>query len=139
MTENETRGPSRRILLADDNEAIQRTVERVAAKRGHTIIHALTGASTLALAIETQPDIIVLDMDFPDADGRDVLSRLKAEARTAHIPAVVWSGRDGHGSDSRISLSLGAEDFVEKHDAKLMILKLERVLLRLSGSILPIH
>jgi CheY-like chemotaxis protein len=132
MPEIETLGPSRRILLADDNEAIQRTVEKIAARRGHVVTRALTGASTLSLAIETQPDVIVLDMDFPDADGRDVLSQLKADMRTAHIPVVVWSGRDGHGSDSRISLSLGAEDFVEKHDAKLMILKLERVLLRLN-------
>jgi hypothetical protein len=49
------------------------------------------------------------------------------------IPVIVWSGRAGHPSDSRISLDLGAEDFVEKSDATLLIRKLERVLLRLDG------
>ena len=93
-----------------------------------------TGASVLALAAEAQPDIIVLDMAFPDADGRDVLKRLKAHKSTAHIPVVVWSGRAGHDSDGRISLDLGAEDYVEKDDAKLLILKLERVLLSLDES-----
>ena len=46
---------------------------------------------------------------------------------------VVWSGREGE-SDSRISLSLGAEDYVEKTDALLLIRKLERVLLGLDES-----
>ena len=122
-----------RILLADDNEAIQRTVARVAEKRGHQVISALTGAAALEAAITTQPDIIVLDMGLPDADGRDVLNKLKADQKTTHIPVVVWSGREGE-SDSRISLNLGAEDYVEKTDPLLLIRKLERVLLRLDKS-----
>ena len=122
-----------RILLVDDNEAIQRTVGRVAEKRGHQTIQALTGAAALEAAIASQPDIIVLDMGLPDADGRDVLNKLKADDRTAHIPVVVWSGREGE-SDSRISLRLGAEDYVEKTDPLLLIRKLERVLLRLDES-----
>jgi CheY-like chemotaxis protein len=132
MTEPRKPERSRRILVADDNEAIQRTVGQIAQKRGHQVIHATTGASTLTLAIETQPDVIVLDMDFPDADGRDVLNRLKSDERTMHIPVVVWSGRAGE-SDSRISLDLGAEDYVEKSDARLLVSKLERILLRLDG------
>jgi CheY-like chemotaxis protein len=133
MTSSERAARSRRILLADDNEAIQRLVKQIADKRGHELIQTTTGASTLSCAVETQPDIIVLDMQFPDADGRDVLNKLKADARTAHIPVIVWSGREGE-SDSRISLSLGAEDYVEKSDAQLLIRKVERVLLRLDGA-----
>jgi CheY-like chemotaxis protein len=131
MSENEKAKISRRILVADDNRAIQEAVRRVAERRGHEIIHATSGALAISVAIETQPDVIVLDMEFPDADGRDILRKLKAEPRTARIPVVVWSGRHGHPSDSRISLDLGAEDFVEKTDAHLLLLKVERVLLRL--------
>ena len=134
MPEDEMPRPSRRILLADDDEAIQRTVAQIGKKRGHQLIPVTTGAATLDAAISLQPDVIVLDIEFPDADGRDVLNKLKADPRTANIPVVVWSGREGHPSDSRISLELGAEDFVEKHDARLLILKLERVLLRLEES-----
>jgi CheY-like chemotaxis protein len=133
MTETEKKLRSRRILLADDNEAIQKVVARVAQMRGHQLVQAVTGASAFALAVGTQPDVIVLDMDLPDADGRDVLGKLKGDERTAHITVVVWSGRAGHPSDSRISLDLGAEDYVEKSDASLLIRKLERVLLRLDG------
>jgi CheY-like chemotaxis protein len=131
MTEDKSSKIPRRILVADDNRALQQAVKRVGERRGHEILHAITGAGTLIVAAESQPDVIVLDMDFPDADGRDILRKLKSDERTAHIPVVVWSGRDGHISDSRISLDLGAEDFVEKTDAHLLVLKLERVLLRL--------
>ena len=123
----------RRILLADNNESVQRIVREMAQGRGHVLVKATTGASALLVAIETQPDVIVLDLALPDADGRDVLRQLKMNRETAHIPVVVWSGRQGHESDSRISLDLGAEDYVEKDedDAQLLLLKLERVLLRL--------
>jgi len=131
MGDSEKPRRSRRILLADDNEALQQVVKRIAEKRGHQVIQATTGMSAFKLAIDTQPDVIVLDMEFPDADGRDVLGKLKRDARTSSIPVIVWSGRVGHDSDSRISLDLGAEDYVEKDDAGLMVRKLERVLLRL--------
>jgi CheY-like chemotaxis protein len=126
---------SRRILLADDNEAIQVVVRRVAERHGHVIIRATTGAQALELAAAEQPELIVLDIEFPDADGRDVLAKLKANQITSHIPVVVWSGRIGGASDSdsRIALELGAEDYVEKSDAHLLVRKLERILLRLDG------
>jgi two-component system OmpR family response regulator len=131
---NEPQRKPRRILLADDNEVVQEVVSRVAGRHGHKIIRAMSGAGTFELAATTQPDMIVLDIEFPDADGRDVLAKLKDDARTAHIPVLVWSGREGNESDSRISLDLGAEDYVQKSDAEHLIAKLERVLLRLDKS-----
>ncbi len=120
------------ILFGDDNEVIQAVVKEAAQARGFQVSCASTGADTFAVAIETQPDLIVLDIQFEDADGRDVLSRLKADDRTADIPVVVWSGRKGRDSDRRISLDLGAEDYVEKSEVTFLLGKLERILLRLS-------
>jgi CheY-like chemotaxis protein len=128
-----TRPRSRRILLADDNEVLQAAVERLAELRGHQVIRATTGASTLTIAIDAQPDLIVLDMAFPDADGRDILLKLKRDERTAKIPVLVWSGRTDPGSESRISLDLGAEDHMEKAGAQPLLLKIERMMLRLDS------
>ncbi|MET0794095.1 MAG: response regulator [Polyangiaceae bacterium] len=144
MTNGDPARRSRKLLLADSNPSVQNVVREVAEQRGHVLIQATTAAATVILAGETQPDLIVLDLAFADADGRDVLRRLKTQPQTSHIPVVVWSGRDGHESDSRISLDLGAEDYVEKDDAAsqldvakddahLLLLKLERVLLRLDS------
>ena len=146
MTEGDPAKRGRKILLADGNQSVQRVVREVAEQRGHVLVQATSAAATLILASETQPELIVLDLAFADADGRDVLRQLKTRPDTQHIPVVVWSGRDGHEyeSDSRISLDLGAEDYVEKDDlgqrvnvakddVQLLLLKLERVLLRLDG------
>ncbi len=129
MTAKEKR--SYRILLADDNEAIQEAVRRVCEKHGHHVIRAVTGVDAIEFASEMHLDLIVLDVEFPTEDGRDVLAKLKADARTAHIPVVIWSGRTGNISDRKLCLELGAEDYVEKDDALLLLRKIERVLLRL--------
>lgn len=120
----------RRILFADDDPSVQRALKRLADQHGFELVQVLEGGDVYASALETQPDLIVLDIHFPDADGRDVLSRLKTDERTAQIPVLVWSGRDPQ-SDRRIALDLGAEDYVEKRDARTLLPKIERVLLRL--------
>jgi two-component system KDP operon response regulator KdpE len=123
-----------RILLADDDPTVQRAVQRVAADFGHEVLQVHTGMAVLSATLEQKPDLIVLDISFPDADGRDVLAQLKADARTASIPVLVWSARHDMESERRIALSLGAEDYVEKTDAQLLLRKIERLLFRLKGS-----
>ena len=120
----------RRILLADDNDQVRRVVKRIAELNGYEIVEASTGAEVRKLAIETQPALVVLDISFPDADGRDILAQLKADPLTASIPVLVWSARDP-GSDRRIALDLGAEDYLEKGEAQELVTKITRVLLRL--------
>lgn len=120
----------RRILFADDDPGVQRALKRLAEKNGFELVPVTAGKNVYTSAVELMPDLIVLDIHFPDADGRDVLSRLKGDARTSAIPVVVWSGRDPQ-SDRRIALDLGAEDYVEKRDPGTLLPKIERVLLRL--------
>jgi|GEM_PF-546983 two-component system KDP operon response regulator KdpE len=123
-----------RILLADDDPTVQRAVQRVATEFGHEVLQVRTGMAVLSIALQQKPDLIVLDIGFPDADGRDLLAQLKADARTAQIPVLVWSARHDHESERRIALSLGAEDYVEKTDAQLLMRKIERLLYRLKSS-----
>jgi CheY-like chemotaxis protein len=122
-----------RILLADDDPAVHRMVLRVATEFGHQLVQVRKGVAVLSMALESKPDLIVLDIGFPDADGRDVLAQLKAEPRTRAIPVLVWSGRHDLDSERRIAISLGAEDYVEKTDAQLLMRKIERLLLRIQG------
>jgi len=120
----------RRILFADDDPGVQRAIKRLAEKNGFDLVPVMSGGDVYEAAVSNSPDLIVLDIQFPDADGRDVLSRLKADPRTTAIPVVVWSGRDPQ-SDRRIALDLGAEDYIEKRDPATLLPKIERVLLRL--------
>jgi CheY-like chemotaxis protein len=123
-----------RILLADDDPEVQRAVKRVAAQRGHELVAVTVGAEVCEAAARSIPDLIVLDVTFPDADGRDLLRVLKVDPRTKDIPVLVWSARQDRESESRIALSLGAEDYVEKSNAELLLRKIERTLLRLAES-----
>jgi two-component system KDP operon response regulator KdpE len=128
-------GNACRILLADDDPTVQRAALRVATEFGHEVVQVRTGMAVLAITLQQKPDLIVLDIGFPDADGRDLLAQLKADVRTAQIPVLVWSARHDHESERRIALSLGAEDYVEKTDAQLLMRKIERLLYRLNGSV----
>jgi CheY-like chemotaxis protein len=124
----------RRILLADSDPEVRKTVRLVASKHGHEIILVATGAELFAQAIASSPDLIVLDTQLSDADGRDVLAQLKANPSTERIPVVVWSGgREERQSDRRIALALGAEDYVDMVNEELLVRRLERLFLRLSS------
>ena len=120
-----------RILLADDDANLQRSVKRIAAAYGYEVISAEIGSEVVAMAAKLLPELIVLDIRFPDADGRDLLQQLKQGPVTAGIPVIVWSGGQ-HDSVRRLALDLGAEDFVEKGDPATLLRKIARVLLRLN-------
>ena len=122
-----------RILLADDDPVVQRAVKRVAGEFGHEVLQVSSGAAVHAMTLELKPDLVVLDLGFPDADGRDLLAQLKADPLTADIPVLVWSAERDLEKERRIALSLGAEDYVEKTDAQLLMRKIERLLFRIKG------
>jgi CheY-like chemotaxis protein len=126
--------PRCRILLADDDPIVQRAVRRIAEQHGHELVEVTASALVHETAMQARPDLIVLDVTFPDADGRDLLAQLKADERTKDIPVLVWSAHHDRDSESRIALALGAEDYVEKSDAELLMRKIERVLFRLRES-----
>ncbi len=119
-----------KILVAEDNEKLQALAKRAFEKEGFVVTQAFNGVDFAREMAASLPDIIVLDVAMPDADGRDLLAALKKDRRTATIPVVVWSGRDAD-SDRRIALELGAEDYVEKGPPSTLVSKIERVLLRI--------
>jgi DNA-binding response OmpR family regulator len=102
-----------RILVVDDDQELQRVVKRAAEADGFTVTQAFDGTPALALAAMERIDLILLDINMPVADGRDVLSKLKKNPATADIPVLVWTGRVGQ-NDREVALGLGAEDFIEK-------------------------
>ena len=119
-----------KVLIADDNAALQRIVKRLFEREGYFVIQLPDTDGLVEKAAAAQPDVIVLDVGFPNADGRDLLSRLKRDSRTERIPVLVWSGQDAD-SQRRIALDLGAEDFIEKGSADELVAKIERLLFRL--------
>jgi len=80
------------VLYIEDNLSNLQLVERVLSRRpGVRLISAMRPQLGLELAAEHDPDLILLDLHLPDMPGQEVLRRLQAEPRTAHVPVVVLS------------------------------------------------
>lgn len=123
----------RRILVVDDEPGLQRLVQRRAEAAGFEVLQAATGAEGLALAASENPDLILLDQHLPDANGVDLLSRLKADPRTTHIPVVAWSGSDAAESEVA-SLRAGAASYFEKTELRGLMARISE-LLRSAGTV----
>ncbi len=121
-----------RILVAEDNRELQRLAKRALERKGYLVAQAFTAADILLeIATDPLPDVLVLDFNLPDADGRDLLKRLKADPRTAPMPTLVWSGRDAD-SERRIAIELGANEYVEKGSLSTLLAIIEQTLSRIS-------
>ena len=101
-----------RILIVDD-DAINREVLADLLQSLCTITVAKNGRNVVKWATRHQPDLILLDVMMTGLDGHEVLRRLKAEPRTAHIPVVFITGLDST-TDEALGLSLGASDYISK-------------------------
>jgi two-component system, OmpR family, KDP operon response regulator KdpE len=102
-----------RVLIADDDEDVQKAIKRSAARAGYEVLQVYDGLAVLDRAKEEQPDVILLDVTMPGADGRDVLRQLKLDPATERIPVLICSGRTDQ-TDRIVGLGLGAEDYVNK-------------------------
>lgn len=123
-----------RILVVDDDELLQELVKIALEGEGYDVIQALSGGEMRQHLETFKPDLIVLDVLLPDADGRDLLAALKKDPKTTRIPVLLWSGRYPD-SDRAIALDLGAEELVEKGPAYELVDKIERILLRISDKL----
>jgi two-component system KDP operon response regulator KdpE len=115
-----------RILLVDDEPAIQRAVGPLLRARGYDVFIAGTGAEALRLFAERTPDLIVLDLGLPDLQGTEVCRRIRAESE---VPILVLSAR-GAEQDKVNALDLGADDYVTKPFGPEELLARIRVALR---------
>lgn len=104
----------RTILYIEDNLANLSLVERILSRRpGVRLLAAMQGRMGLDLAFEHAPDLVLLDLDLPDMPGRDVLTELRLDERTARIPVVVVSADASPGQIRRLR-EAGADAYVTK-------------------------
>jgi two-component system phosphate regulon response regulator PhoB/two-component system alkaline phosphatase synthesis response regulator PhoP len=76
------------------------------------------------------PDLVILDLMLPDADGVDVCRDLKRDVRTAHVPVVMLTAR-GDEVDRVIGLEIGADDYITKpFSPKELVARVKAVLRR---------
>ena len=122
--------PPSRILLVDDEAAIQRAVGPLLRSRGYEVDVAATGAQALEMFAARSPGLIVLDLGLPDLEGTEVCRRIRAKSQ---VPIIVLSAR-GAEADKVHALDLGADDYVTKPFGPEELLARIRVALRRAGA-----
>lgn len=100
------------LLVIDDEAPIHRAFSRLF-RRGFRVMSAQDGDIGLDLARAEAPDLIVLDVNMPRLDGRDVLDRLRSDPMLRDIPVVIITGRTDHLTRVAL-LEAGASDVFEK-------------------------
>ena len=102
-----------RILVIEDDPEIQYLLSVILASEDREIIEALSAQRALAELESGEIDLVILDLILPDADGRSLLSELRAKPATAAVPVVVMTARGGP-EIRQDCYALGADAFVEK-------------------------
>lgn len=99
------------ILVADDDTQLASLLSMALENVGYSVHTALDEESALAVLSRQAYELIILDLNFGQADGLKLLAKLRADGVTT--PVIVLSARD-HVSDRVESLKLGADDYVTK-------------------------
>ncbi len=116
-----------RILVVDDSAIELKLTARMLAQAGYDVLTATNGPQALALARESRPDVVLLDLNMPEMDGYEVCRKLKEDETTRTIPVILYSVRDQFADVLR-GLEVGAEDFIPKGTKREEILaRLQRV------------
>lgn len=110
--------PGNTILVVEDNPQAAKLLSLYLVQAGYRVMVAQTGSQALQLAARCHPMAITLDLLLPDIDGWQVLSALKAEARTHDIPVVIVSVLDRQ----TLGYRLGASDYLVKPVARAELL-----------------
>jgi DNA-binding response OmpR family regulator len=117
------------VLLVEDDAAIRTALVRALREQGHAVAAVGSGLPALAAAVESRPDVVLLDLGLPDIDGADVLSMLRA---VSDVPVIVATARDDEASLVRL-LDLGADDYVIKPFTAAAMTARIRAVLRRAG------
>ena len=99
-----------KILLADDDDQLQRALRITLSARGYDIVQARDGAEAIDLAASAHPELIILDLGMPRVDGIDVIRAVRAWSK---VPILVLSGRTD-SAEKVDALDAGADDYVTK-------------------------
>jgi len=124
---NEKRNVSQsRVLIVDDEVAIQRFLRSVLGAEGFLLNITDNGTAALSAAALFKPDIILLDLGLPDMDGVEVIKRIR---EWSSVPIIVLSVREQE-DDKVTALDSGADDYLTKPFGMAELMARVRVALR---------
>ena len=101
------------ILIVEDNEKNMKLVRDILRHNGFETIEATTGGDGVRLAAERRPDLVLMDIQLPDIDGIEALSRIRADPALDGVPVIAVSASVMPDDQQKIVTS-GFDAFVTK-------------------------
>lgn len=99
-----------KILIVEDEKKIARFLELELKHEGYEVLTAYDGRNGLETALETDPDLLILDLMLPELSGIEVCRRLR---HTSDLPIIMLTAKDDV-SDKVMGLDMGADDYMTK-------------------------
>ena len=102
---------SKKILIVEDEKNIVDILSFNLGREGYETLEAYDGAAGLKLALEEDPDLILLDIMLPRMNGFDVCKAVRE--KNTSIPIIMLTAREEE-SDKVFGLEVGADDYITK-------------------------
>ncbi len=111
------------ILVVDDDRDLQKLLQTILGRAGHTLTTAMNGQEALELALKGNFDLAVIDVMMPIMDGYELTRQLRANARTRLLPILILTARTQvadqmlateAGADACLGKPLSYKDLVDK-------------------------
>jgi two-component system, cell cycle response regulator DivK len=99
------------ILIAEDHLDSRDAMRTLFEAFGYRVVEAVNGRQAVDLAIERQPDIILMDIMMPELDGFEATRELRRHPNTHSTPIIAVTAMEGA---QHLALQAGASDYVRK-------------------------
>jgi diguanylate cyclase (GGDEF)-like protein len=119
------------ILLVDDDALVIRVLSRILSEFA-PLRFATSGRAALRLAIESAPDLVLMDVDMPVWNGFEVCAAFKANPALVQVPIIFLSSYDSPQLEA-VGMQLGAADFINKPPHAPLVLARVRTFQRLKS------
>ncbi len=103
------------ILIIEDDKFLLKLYSDKLKREGFEVSMAISGEEGLGKVVQEKPDLVLLDIILPQKNGFDILSEIKLNKETKHIPVIILTNL-GQESDIKTGLELGAADYLVKTD-----------------------
>ncbi|WP_412057882.1 response regulator [Bartonella sp. DGB2] len=103
----------KKVMIVEDNELNMKLFRDLVEASGYSTVETRNGLAALELARETNPALILMDIQLPEVSGIDVIKQLKADATLKTIPVVAVTAFAMKGDEERIRTS-GCEEYMSK-------------------------
>lgn len=104
---------AKKILVADDEPFVLRSIEYTLSRAGYTVITAVDGEEALGKIRAENPDLVFLDIQMPRMDGNEVCRKLRDDPERKDLYVIVITAK-GQESERLHSLQCGASEYITK-------------------------